>query len=290
VKTLKKACSQVGFFYIKGHGVSKKLIQRTFQEMKRFFDLPLEKKMEISCKDTPNRGYFNVGEGEKLGEKKIADLKEAVDIAREDDLLRADKMRLPNKWPSNLPGWKETMDEYFAAMTKLGFELTHGIAIALNIKEDWFDDKLRAPSTTLRLVHYPPQEQKDVDEDHLGAGPHTDYGVLTILAQDNPGLQVMNRAGEWIAVPPIPDAFVINLGDMMPRWTNGFFLSTPHRVINTTSKFHRTPDRYSIPFFFEPDFEAIVECLPEYCSPENPPKFPPKKFGQHLIELFNKTY
>jgi len=251
----------------------------------------LDRKNELSCKDTPNRGYFNVGEGEILGEKKLADLKEAVDIAREDDSIDyADPMKQKNKWPSNLPGWKETMDEYFAAMTKLGFELTHGIAISLNLKEDWFDDKLRAPSTTLRLCHYPPQDAKSVDDDHLGAGPHTDYGVLTILGQDNPGLQVMNRSGDWIAVPPIPNTFVINLGDMMPRWTNGLYLSTPHRVINVPGSNQKSPDRYSIPFFFEPDFDAMVECIPEYCSPENPPKFPPKKFGQHLTDLFNKTY
>jgi len=251
----------------------------------------MARKLSISCKDSPNRGYFEIG-GENLGEKKIGDYKEGVDIGRElTRLQRADirseaelRMKQMNKWPTDLPGWRDCMLEYYDAMATLGIQLTRGVALSLGIDKHFFDDKLDQHMASLRVLHYPPQGVA-ADDEHLGAGPHTDYGVLTILAQDHSGLQVQNRQRQWIEVPTIPDTFVINLGDMMQRWTNDVYRSTPHRVINT-----KPLHRYSIPYFFEPDFKALVEVIPTCVSTERPAKYPPITFGQHLTNMYDKTY
>jgi len=136
--------------------------------------------------------------------------------------------------------------------------------------------------TQLRLLHYPP---KPADEPRFGCGAHSDYGCCTILAQDMAGgLQLLSKTGKWINVPCVPDTLVINIGDMMQRWTNDCFKSTIHRVLNPNEN-----HRFSMPFFFEPNFEAVVECI-ESCHGSTGPKYPPIKFGDHLTNMYNSTY
>jgi isopenicillin N synthase-like dioxygenase len=138
---------------------------------------------------------------------------------------------------------------------------------------------------TLGPLHYPPQRGR-IDESQLGAGAHTDYGCLTILAQDGvEGLQVRNVQGEWIDAPPIAGTFVVNIGDMMARWTNDLFASTKHRVINRSGQ-----ERYSLPFFYDPEYDAEVVCLETCSGPDNPPRYPPTTGLQHLLDMINASF
>ncbi len=285
------AAKRIGFFYIVNHGVPAALVADVYAEAKRFFDLPAERKAEIAIeKSACHRGWFTVG-GENLDpakQKKTGDLKEGIKIGRDlgadHPLVQAGTpLHGPNQWPAGLPGWRETMQLYYDAMEQLGREMLHGFALALNIPETYFDSWLNAPMTTLGPLHYPPQ-QGHITEEQLGAGAHTDYGCLTMLAQDDAGgLQVRDRAGNWIDAPPIPGSFVVNIGDMMERWTNGVFTSTLHRVINISGR-----ERYSLPYFFDPDFSAPVICL-DSCQGAGA-KFPPTTAGQHLLDMINASF
>ena len=184
-----------------------------------------------------------------------------------------------------LPGWRETMQECYDSLVKLGREIMHAFALALELPEDHFDRWLSGPMATLGPLHYPPHSGR-ISEERLGAGAHTDFGCLTILAQDPVGgLQVRNSAGEWIDAPYVGGSFVVNIGDMMARWTNGIFSSTVHRVINTSGK-----DRHSLPFFFDPDFNADLTCLETCQGPDRPARYPPTTGGQHLLDMISATF
>ncbi|WP_299391954.1 isopenicillin N synthase family oxygenase, partial [Pelagibius sp.] len=221
------ACRNIGFFYLANHGIAPDLVARSFAEAKRFFDQPLEAKLAIDIERSPcHRGYFKLG-GENLDPGKqteAGDLKEGVkigrDLAPDHPLVQAGlPLHGPNLWPDNLPGWQGAMQSYFDALTGLGRQIMHAFALSLGLDECHFDRDLTDPMATLGPLHYPPQ-QGAITEKQIGAGAHTDFGCLTILAQDrNGGLQVKNAAGTWIDAPPIPGAFVINIGDMMARWT-----------------------------------------------------------------------
>ena len=285
-----RACEDVGFIYIANHGVPDALVAHAFAEAKRFFALPLAEKMKIPLKASANyRGYFPLKE-EKTDVTAMGDLKEGFDLMRElgpdDPDVRAGKpLHGPNQWPDALPGFRESILDYYAAMEGLAKTLLRGMALSLDLDENWFADKTRKPLAYLRLLHYPPQRGM-IDEREIGCGAHSDYGCLTILAQDQVGgLQLRNSAGDWIEAPPIPGAFVINLGDQMARWTNERFQATPHRVINRSGR-----ERYSIPFFFDPDFDAVIECLPSCQGPGNPPKHKPITGGEHLLGMLNATF
>lgn len=295
---LGRAAHDIGFVYIVNHGVPASLIERTFAEAKRFFDLPLEQKLSISIKKSPcHRGYFAEGEENLDPGKQVeaGDFKEGIKIGRDlppdhPDVRAGLPLHGPNQWPKDIPGldcarWRATMEEYYRTMVGLGRELMRAFALALELDERFFDDKLTAPMATAGPLHYRPQYGQ-ITEKRLGAGAHTDFGCLTMLAQDETGgLQVRNAAGKWIAAPVIPGSFVVNIGDMLARWTNDLFASTQHRVINTSGR-----DRYSIPFFFDPNFEAEVACLPTCVSAERPARYPPTTGGQHLIDMINATF
>jgi isopenicillin N synthase-like dioxygenase len=177
------------------------------------------------------------------------------------------------------------MQSYFDALVGLGKQVMHAFALSLDLDECYFDRQLTDPMATLGPLHYPPQ-RGSVTEKQIGAGAHTDFGCLTILAQDmNGGLQVKNAAGSWIDATPIPGSFVINIGDMMARWTNNLFASTQHRVINVSGA-----ERYSLPFFFDPNFHAEVTALETCVDADHPPVFPPTTSGQHLLDMIDATF
>jgi isopenicillin N synthase-like dioxygenase len=288
-----RACRDIGFFYVVDHGVPLALIERVFAEARRFFALPPERKAEIAIEKSPcHRGWFALG-GENLDpakQKETGDYKEGIKIGRDlppdHPLVKAGlPLHGPNQWPSGLPGWKETMQEGYGALSRLGREIMHAFALALELSEAHFDRWLTGPMATLGPLHYPPQSGR-ITEARIGAGAHTDFGCLTILAQDPVGgLQVRNSAKRWIDAPYVPGSFVVNIGDMMERWTNGLFASTQHRVINTSGK-----DRYSLPFFFDPDFNADLTVLETCTGPGNPPRYPPTTGGQHLLDRIDETF
>ena len=291
--TIGRACREVGFFYVKNHGVPAELIERTRAEMKRFFDQPMDAKLRISVKRSKNhRGYFGWGE-ENLdpAKQKIAgDLKEGVNIGRDlgpedPDVMAGTPLHGPNQWPDGLPGWREQMSRHYTVMQALGARILAAFALALELPETYFDPMIRKPMTTLRLLHYPPQ-QGQITEAQLGCGAHTDFGCFTMLWQDEVGgLQVRNGAGEWVDATPMPGTFVLNVGDMMARWTNDRFASTFHRVINASGR-----ERYSMPYFFDPDFRADVSCLPTCLAPGETPRYPPTTGGQHLLDMIDATF
>jgi isopenicillin N synthase-like dioxygenase len=285
------ACREIGFFYVVNHGAPADLVARAFAEAARFFALGDAAKAAIAIERSAcHRGWFRVG-GENLDPAKqaVGDLKEGVKIGRD---LAADHplvvagvpLHGPNQWP-DLPGWRAVMEEYYGAMEALGRELLHAFALGLGIDEGYFDGWLDCPMTTLGPLHYPPQAGH-ITEAQLGAGAHTDYGCLTMLAQDEAGgLQVRNAAGVWIDAPPVAGSFVVNIGDMMERWTNGVFTSTRHRVINVSGR-----ERYSIPFFFDPDFAAPVRCIETCLRPGEAPKYAETTAGRHLLDMINASF
>jgi len=175
---------------------------------------------------------------------------------------------------------------YQAALRKLGDHLLTLVALSIDLPESYFVPFYDMPMPNTRLIKYPPQPQ-DAQFNQIGAGAHTDWGAITLLAQDNlGGLEVVNVAGEWLQAKPIPETFVVNLGDLMARWTNGLYKSTMHRVRNNNAN----QDRYSLPFFYSPRPTAVVECLPTCTDKDNPPKYAPCTVREHMDEMFRRSY
>ncbi len=260
------AARGIGFFYLVNHGVPPALMERAFAESKAFFARPYAEKSEIAIdKVGGNRGYSALLK-EALDPKAGADLKEAfnvgLDLAPNDpELIAGVPFRALNAWPA-APSFKETFVAYFDACCALAGAVHRAFAADLGLPLDFFVDKLNKPMATLRILHYP-----TTPEGEIGAGEHTDYGNITLLATDDVGgLEVRTRAGEWIMAPPIPGAFVVNIGDCLMRWTNDVYVSTPHRVVNRSGR-----ERYSIAFFFDPNPEALVEGIPSCGEPRYPP-------------------
>jgi isopenicillin N synthase-like dioxygenase len=253
-----QACREYGFFYITGHGVDEGLQRRLENRSRRFFAQDVEAKMEIRMARGGGawRGYFPVGDELTSGQP---DLKEGIYFGSElgDDhpMTRAGvPMHGPNLFPSNVPEFRETVLEYLAVMTELGHALMRGIALSLGLDEAYFDEHYTGdPLILFRIFNYPAQAAAT----GWGVGEHTDYGLLTILKQDESGgLQVKSQS-QWIEAPPVPGSFVCNIGDMLDRLTGGLYRSTPHRVRNVSGR-----DRISFPFFFDPNFNAEVRPLP----------------------------
>ena len=280
------ACREVGFFYVIDHGIEIERIQGAFDNAARFFALPLADKQRLSIKLSPhNRGYVAMAD-EKLNPASGADMKEAFNIgtdfpADHPEVLAGKPFRGVNFWPE-IPGWRNEMLGYFDACLDLGRLIHRGFSIDLGLTEHFFDAHLASPIATLRMLRYPASAGQSQREDG-GAGAHTDYGNLTLLATDKvAGLQVANRQGQWIEAPHVPGAFVCNIGDCLMRWSNDTYVSTPHRV--------RPPEqeRYSIAFFIEVNPDSIVD--PRDILPDEQPKYPPTSCSDYLTYRLNATY
>ncbi|RBP11193.1 isopenicillin N synthase-like dioxygenase [Roseiarcus fermentans] len=270
------ACRDVGFFYAVNHGVPRALIDDAFAQSRRFFALPLEAKQTIAMDVVGgNRGYSALMR-EALDPAQGPDRKEAfnvgLDLAPDDpDLVAGKPFRALNAWPA-LPGFRATTLGYFDACAALALRIHRAFAHDLGLPLDFFASKFRKPMATLRLLRYPAAA-----EDAAGAGEHTDYGNITLLATDDVGgLQARRRDGRWIDAPPRPGAFVVNIGDCLMRWTNDIYVSTPHRVVNASPR-----ERFSIAFFFDPDPEAEVAAIPS-CVGQGGAKYPPILAADHL--------
>ena len=283
---LRNACSNVGFFYIKNHGVPLALIERTFAEAERFFRIPPEDKMASHVKKSSQLvGYVGMGEENADPAVGKGDVHEGYDFIPEDvetpfGFMEGDFRKAGNQWPANLPGFREVMTEYSIAVRLLARGLFAAFALGLDLPEDYFLPMSDKPMALTRMMYYPSQSGP-LDLANMGVGAHTDHECFTILAQDSvPGLQVRNRRGQWIEAPPIQGAFVVNIGDLMARWTNGAFASTFHRVFNATGR-----ERYSIPTFVGPNADTVVRVLPSCAGEENPPKYEPVVAGEYISQL-----
>jgi isopenicillin N synthase-like dioxygenase len=269
-----EVCGRVGFMYIKNHRISQRDIDGIFQTAADFHNLPLDAKMEVSItKNDHAQGYLH---GMTKGtEKSIqANLQEAFQIKRplaDDDpgLLAGLPLHGKIPWPSAMPDLQPRMMAYYDKVDALGYELLNLFELALGMAVGTLKRFFKKDMNSLRLLHYPPQAP-DQDGEHLGARAHTDTNAFTILVQDNNGgLEIKNLEGEWVAVPPIEGTFVVNVGEVLKVWTDGVFSSTLHRVINRSGR-----ERYSIPFFMYPSYDALIQPLlknpdPANVAPEN---------------------
>ncbi|WP_373086958.1 isopenicillin N synthase family dioxygenase [Zhongshania sp.] len=281
-----RACREVGFFYISDHGLPTAMMTQLFEEARRFFALTVAEKQQLSIKRSPhNRGYIGLAD-ERLNPEAGADMKEAfnigVDLAEDHpDVLAGKAFRGSNFWPA-LPGWRGLMLDYFAACLALGRTVHCGLSLDLGLPEQFFEQHLDNPIATLRLLHYPASAGQVRRRDG-GAGAHTDYGNITLLATDGvSGLEVLTRQGEWIDAPSIPGAFICNIGDCLMRWSNDTYVSTAHRV--------RPPERerYSIAFFLEVNPDSQID--PQHIFPDQPPKYPPVSCADYLRGRLDATY
>ena len=267
-----KACRSIGFFAIKAHGIPTALIDNAFAGAREVFALPMQAKRELAIGlHGHNRGYVGMGV-EALDEHTAPDLKEAYNLIWTD----GGATRPPNVW-SPIAGWQERAQAYFDAVLAVGQRLHRAFALDLGIDERFFDDKINRPQATLRFLHYPAHAG--------GAGEHTDYGNVTLLATDGvAGLQVRRRDGRWIDVPAMPSAFICNVGDCLMRWANDVYQSTPHRVLAPQQ------ERYSIAFFLDPNPDALVQAIPTCVPPGKSPKYPATTAGEYLQSRFAATY
>ncbi len=279
------AFRDVGFMYIKNHGISEAERQGMLDRAAEFFALPdaVKQALHIERSGRTLRGYIPLS-AENLDPGVNVDLKEAYDLGAEEP--DAD---LPffgaNPWPEGWEDGKREVLAYHDKMVRLTRQLFRGVALGLGLDADHFAPILRHPITVLRLQHYPPQEP-DPEPGTTGCGAHTDYGSLTILGQDGiGGLQVRAKSGAWIDVPPLPGTFIVNIGDLMEVLTNGIYTATLHRVINTHGL-----RRYSYPFFIDSDYDALIEPIDGLADAGDRPKGRSVTCGDHKFSKYLATF
>ena len=294
-KQIDRACRTYGFFMLSGHGLSKAIIQKTFDDAKYFFDLPIAEKDKISIDQSPvHRGWYRLSE-EILDQKEnpLGDFKEGIKIGNDcgtkhPRVLANVPLHGANQWP-HIDGWQHTMEQCYGACSDLSRELMQAFALGLDMEAGFFDKWLEEPMATLSPIYYPPQPTDKLEGQiagQLSAGAHTDFGCLTLLIQRGvPGLEVFSHKDGWISVPVIEDCIVINIGDMMARWTNDHYPSTLHRVRNLSGV-----GRQSLAFFFDPDANADLSPLPGCLEKNQSPNYAPATCVEHLVEKINRSF
>jgi isopenicillin N synthase-like dioxygenase len=297
-----RACRDIGFLVISGHGVAADLVDETRETARTFFDLPLAEKIRVAQPARHiSRGYTGM-ESEAVARSRDAsaahgDLNETLIIGPVDPVDPA-YAKAPaagahfaeNVWPETPAELRPALTRYYRALSEVATTLMRIFALALNLDEHFFDDKVDRHISRLRIRNYPAQTTRPLPG-QLRAGAHSDYGSLTILAtEDKPGgLQARNAAGDWVDVPAIPGCFVVNIGDLMARWTNDAWVSTLHRVVNPPAEVAAESRRMSLVFFHNPNYDAPVACIPTCLKPGDAPKYPPTTSGEHLRRLFAAT-
>ncbi|HKA61459.1 MAG TPA: 2-oxoglutarate and iron-dependent oxygenase domain-containing protein [Methylomirabilota bacterium] len=288
---LGRALHEVGFFVIVNHRVPQALIDATFAEARRFHAQPMEAKLALRMNEH-NNGYMMLGRyavwTSDVNANDKPDLNEAFFVKRErgpeDPLVRAGRRFAgPNQWPASLPGFREAVLAYTDAVDALGRQLLPLCALALDLPTDAFDAAFAETQFSFRLTHYPPVP---AEPNQFGIAPHTDSNFMTFLAQSEvPGLQVRMPDGTWVDVPYVPGSFAVNSGDMMQRWTNNRFKSTPHRALPPVGR-----PRYAIPYFMGPHLDTDIACLPTCQGPGNPARYPPISYAEYLDWWYDANY
>ncbi|KAF8531986.1 hypothetical protein JB92DRAFT_2845992 [Gautieria morchelliformis] len=289
---IRRACITVGFFYVKNHHVSEALARAAVENAKPFWALPDAKKLEYDIHNTPNFKGYTAFLAENVDPENRGDLHEGYEFGWEEEHpaaltgARADgSMSGGNVWPTGFPEFRAASLAYYHAVLRLGQTLFPLFALALNLPENFFDDKTTKPAAIMRILHYPPQKG-EIDDRVIGIGAHTDYECFTILWQDNnQALQVLNAQGKWIDAVPIPGTLVVNLGDQLARWTNDVFKSTVHRAVNRSGV-----RRYSMPLFFGTDYDVMLQALPSCVSEDRPAKYEPVNAGDFVKSRLAATY
>lgn len=274
-----RAARETGFFLLAHHGVPEALIEDVFAQAAGFFALPDAAKAPLAI-GADNRGWAAEGT-EQLDPSGAPDRKEAfnmgLDLAPDDPrVVAGEPFRGVNRWPDR-PGFADTLRRYFDVVHALGIEVMGAIAQDLGLPQDHFDASFDAPIATLRLLSYPAAREGQ----QIGAGAHTDYGALTFLLTDGtPGLQVKARNGDWLDVPHVEGAYIVNIGDCLMRWSNDVYVSTPHRVLPPPRP------RMSVAFFLDPNPDAVIAALPGTGTP----KYPETTGADYLRERLEATY
>jgi len=284
VDDFRTAYSEVGFAYLIGHGIPQGLVADVFAAARSFHALPLAMKMAVELNEL-HRGFIPINTStdrkSKLADVRKPNQSESFMMMREAgpddrDVLAGAFLAGPNQWPA-LPGFRETVVAYETAMLQLAQRLTEIVAVVLDDTDRVVPRSFERPTTWLRLLHYPSQPASTPD-DVYGSAPHTDFGFITLLAQDDVGgLQVQSPDGQWLDAPPRPGTFVVNVGQMLHQWSNGVLRATPHRVINRSGS-----ERYSVPFFFDPNVATVIAPLPSCIDADHPQRFEPVVFGEYL--------
>ncbi len=293
-------CKTLGFLVVEDHGVARETIDSAWQAAREFFDLPLEQKLrsrptEAGCP----RGYFPFASealAKSLGVETPPDIKESLSIGP----LRAPQRNISgaefefhygeNAWPAQPPGLQESLTRYMFAMETLGNKLLRVFATALSLPADYFEAFHSEPMCALRCLNYPAPDQPLLPGQR-GAGEHADYGSLTILRSDPAvsGLEVRMPSGEWIAAPLVNDGFIVNIGDMMARWTNDRWVSTLHRVASPGTPGGGSGRRQSIAYFYNTSFDAEIRCIPTCLASGEQPRYRPVKGGEYLVQRFTSA-
>jgi len=285
-RQLDQAFTDIGFCYFKGIGVSQAVVDGVFEASRRFHAMPRAAKDAIAMNKfhrgymAPKTSIIQTSSVAKVTKPNDSESFMLMHEVPETDPRYGRPLDGPNLWP-DLAGFRDAVEAYEAAMHAFCLRLLSPLAVALGLPREWFAPHFRQPTTFLRLLHYPPHAV-DAPEDAFGSAPHTDYGFITILVQDNQGgLEVRRKDGTWLAAPPIEGTWVVNVADMLARWTNGRWQSTPHRVKNLSGG-----DRYSCPYFFDMSMDSIVEVLPTCGTAQHPAV----RYGDYLMERLDKNY
>ena len=300
VDAVRRACEDVGFLVITGHGVADEVVERIDAASRAFFALTEAEKRAYAGPSGVYRG-FTPSQASALAlsraDESLPDLCELYTVNRFDDPEVARRAGLregregffaPNIWPDpdQAPGFKEAFETYYAVMEELAVRLMRLMALALGLDEHWFDDKIADHITNLTVNHYPALDRPALPG-QLRRGAHSDWGSLTILYHDGePGLQIMSPEGDWEDVQVVPGSFVVNLGDLMAAWTNDRWVSTLHRVVVPEGDLG---DRISIAFFHQPTYDARIECIPTCTSPDDPPRHEPTTSGGWILSMLKRT-
>jgi len=291
-RELRHALEQIGFYFVRNHGVPRRSVDAVFAAAARFHALPIDQKMRLKI-DQHNIGYLAMRAAttrhSKLNAGNKPNLNEAFFVKRDlppdhPDVVAGKRFRGANQWPDGIPGFRDTVVAYCDAMEQLALSLLPLYAEALEFAPDFFAAPFRDPQYTLRMSHYPPQPV--VEENEFGLAPHTDTSFMTLLAQNEvPGLAIRTQSGRWIDAPALADTFLVNGGDMLRRWTNDRFLATPHRVINRSGR-----ERYAIPFFFDCQIDYPMSCLPSCVRPGEAPRYPATTYMDYMIWFQRQNY
>ena len=289
---LHRACTEVGFFYVAGHGIDPDLIAATFEQSKRFHALPLEAKQKLT-QDANNIGYLPMNasiQRHSTVHKATRPNQNASFFISHDrapdhpDVIANKPYRGTNQWPDDLPGFRDTVMTYFSALDALGHSLLPVYATALGLPGDYFAEHFANEGhQSLRMLHYPPTQQTGND---FGTSPHTDNTFMTILARmDVPGLAIRLPSGEWVSPPLIPGTFLVNIGNILRRMTNDRFLSTPHGVV-----VEGNVARYSLAYFHSPNPYSTIDVVPTCVDVDNPAKYEPTLYADLIREFFSANY
>jgi isopenicillin N synthase-like dioxygenase len=284
-KALHAASQGLGFIYITGHGIPDAAIEAARGAAYGFFHASAEQKDSVRV-SSKHRGWLGQG-GAKMQDDAKADLKESFIWGYQgaDGQTPGDHaLRGPNQWPLFLPGMQGAAMAYFQHAHDVARTLMTGFALGLGLAPDFFLKTSAQPLSRASFVYYPPQAP-DAGDDQFGVGPHTDFGVMTLLCQDDVGgLQVQMAQGDWIHAPPMPGTLIVNVADLLARWTDGAYKSTPHRVVNASGR-----ERLSLVLAYDPDPETMIDARDVF-GPNHAPGHEPITCGDYLVWRFGKAF